>query len=219
MKRARDAARPMPARIPAGLARKAAGTAVWSLCALATSPAWAAAPDSPGDPADTAPLPAGDIAGDASPRDVRAGPHVSPEARENPVGATAALPATAEPAVEDRPWLHHTVSVINSSLTRFGPYRTGNTYLEYEYFGTKGPFNLYGYVDVLKVFNAGTQHTSGIWDHGAPIFSEQEPRVALDTLAGKDFHFGPFKHIYLAADWIYEQGGSRSAQQNTLYTG
>ncbi|MGI4857645.1 MAG: outer membrane protein OmpK, partial [Janthinobacterium lividum] len=40
-----------------------------------------------------------------------------------------------------------------------------------------------------------------------------------DTLAGKDFRFGPFKHLYLAADWIYEQGGSRSAQQNTLYTG
>jgi nucleoside-specific channel-forming protein len=136
------------------------------------------------------------------------------------VGVGAALSTTTGPAVvDDQPWLHQTLSVINSSLTRFGPYRTGNTYLEYEYYGTKGPFDLYGYVDALKILGAGTQNTTGVWDKGAPVFSEQEPRVALDTLAGKDFQVGPFKHIYLATDWVYEQGGSRSTDENTLYMG
>jgi nucleoside-specific channel-forming protein len=136
------------------------------------------------------------------------------------VGVGAPLSTTTVPAVvDDQPWLHQTLSIINSSLTRFGPYRTGNTYLEYEYYGFKGPFDLYGYVDALKILGAGTQNTTGVWDNGAPIFSEQEPRVALDTLAGKDFQVGPFKHIYLATDWIYEQGGSRSSDENTLYMG
>ncbi|MGI4857497.1 MAG: nucleoside-specific channel-forming protein Tsx [Janthinobacterium lividum] len=184
-----------------------------------TSPAWAAGADDVAGADSATGQAASDAAGDPSAGHPRKASHVSPEAKENPVGATAPVPPAAEKPTEDQPWLHQTVSIINSSLTRFGPYRTGNTYLEYEYFGTKGPVTLYGYVDVLKVFDAGTQNSSGIWDHGAPIFSELEPRVALDTLAGKDFHFGPFKHIYLAADWIYEQGGSRSSEQNTLYTG
>jgi nucleoside-specific channel-forming protein len=136
------------------------------------------------------------------------------------VGVDASIPVSTVPAVaSDQPWLHQTLSIINSSLTRFGPYRTGNTYLEYEYYGFKGPFDLYGYVDALKVFGAGTQNTTGVWDKGAPIFSEQEPRVALDTLAGQNFQVGPFKHIYLASDWIYEQGASRSSDENTLYMG
>ena len=132
---------------------------------------------------------------------------------------TVAIAAVPAPVPDDKPWLHQTLSLINSSLTRFGPYRTGNAYLEYEYFGSNGPFTLYGYVDALKVLNVGTTNTSGVWDKGAPIFSEQEPKVALDTLAGKDFELGPFKHIYLATDWIYEMGGSRSSAQNTVYMG
>ncbi|MGF7188809.1 nucleoside-specific channel-forming protein [Robbsia andropogonis] len=200
------------------IVRTAASGSLLAACALVSAPSWATGSPDDGGNAAEAGLPASDTAKNASPNTVRASPHESAEAKQNP-DSTAPLPAIAEPAVENRPWLHNTVSIINSSLTRFGPYRTGNTYLEYEYFGTKGPFNLYGYVDVLKVFNAGTKNTSGLWDQGPPFFSEQEPRVALDTLAGKAFRFGPFKHIYLASDWIYEQGGSRADEQNTLYIG
>jgi len=163
--------------------------------------------------------PAVDSAGNAGSGQVVAAGSGTPTTVGASGGASAAPLVTTVPAVDDQPWLHQTVSLINSSLTRFGPYRTGNAYLEYEYYGSKGPFSLYGYVDALKVLNAGTANTSGVWDKGAPIFSEQEPKIALDTLAGKDFELGPFKHIYLATDWIYEMGGSRSSAQNTLYTG
>ncbi|MGQ7932674.1 nucleoside-specific channel-forming protein Tsx [Paraburkholderia sp. D1E] len=131
------------------------------------------------------------------------------------VGESALLKTTAD----EKPWLHQTISLINSSLTRFGPYRTGDVYLEYEYYGRKGPFDLYGYVDAPKVLDVGSQHSSGIWDKGSPVFSEQEPRVALDTLAGRNLQFGPFSHIYLATDWIYDMGQNQSQRQNTLYFG
>lgn len=167
-------------------------SAIWSVTACA------------GDVDATAPAPASTTSGNTSVNQPAA------------IDTTTANPTAA---AADQPWLHQTLSLINSSLTRFGPYRTGNAYLEYEYYGTNGPFNLYGYVDALKILGAGSQNTSGVWDHGAPIFSEQEPRVALDTLAGKNFQLGPFKHIYLAADWIYNQGGNRSSEQNTLYAG
>jgi len=194
-----------------GASRIAIALAISAVCSVT---AWAGEADAAAsgvDPASTAansPVLASDTAGTAAPA-ASAGPSVA-----TPVPLTAAAPAP-----DDQPWLHSTLSLINSSLTRFGPYRTGNTYLEYEYFGSKGPFTIYGYVDALKVINVGTQNTSGVWDKGAPIFSEQEPKIALDTLAGKEFQLGPFKHIYLATDWIYEMGGSRSSAQNTLYTG
>jgi nucleoside-specific channel-forming protein len=189
-------------------------SAIWSVSAWASgvdaaAPVAASAADSAGSVI-SVPVLASDNSTGAAPA-AAAGPSIA--AGSVPVAAAVAAPATSQP------WLHSTLSLINSSLTRFGPYRTGNTYLEYEYFGSKGPFTIYGYVDALKVINVGTQNTSGVWDKGAPIFSEQEPRLALDTLAGKEFQLGPFKHIYLAADWIYEMGGSRSSAQNTLYTG
>jgi nucleoside-specific channel-forming protein len=132
---------------------------------------------------------------------------------------TLAAPSPSVRSDADQPWLHQTISVIDSSLTRFGPYRTGNVYVEYEYYGRTGPFDLFGYVDALKAFDVGSANSSGVWDHGAPVFSEQEPRVALDTLLGKKFQFGPFEHIYFANDWIWQQGGSRGAAENVLYTG
>ncbi|CAB3802086.1 nucleoside-specific channel-forming protein Tsx [Pararobbsia alpina] len=132
---------------------------------------------------------------------------------------TPAAPPPSATADADQPWLHQTVSVIDSSLTRFGPYRTGNVYVEYEYYGRTGPFDLFGYVDALKAFDVGSQNSSGLWDNGAPIFSEQEPRIALDTLMGKKFQFGPFEHIYFANDWIWQQGASRSDSENVLFTG
>lgn len=130
----------------------------------------------------------------------------------NPTPQTAASPYVSS-------WFHQSLGVIGSKDIRFGPYKTNDVYLEYEYFGRKGPFDLYGYVDAPKVFGVGSTHDSGVWDRGSPLFSEQEPRVSIDNLVGKHLGFGPFKEWYLAFDWIYDQGYNIGGRQNTLYSG
>ncbi|MDY7792734.1 nucleoside-specific channel-forming protein Tsx [Burkholderia ubonensis] len=116
-------------------------------------------------------------------------------------------------------WFHQSLGVIGSKDIRFGPHRTNDVYLEYEYFGRKGPFDLYGYVDVPRVFGVGNGYDTGVTNKGSPLFSEQEPRVSIDDLVGRRLGFGPFKEWYVAFDWIYDQGHNTAGRQNTLYAG
>lgn len=95
-------------------------------------------------------------------------------------------------------WLHQSIGVIGSKDIRFGPYRTNDVYIEYEYFGRKGPFDLYGYVDVPRAFGVGNGYDTGVTNKGSPLFTEQEPRVSIDDLLGKHLGFGPFKEWYAA---------------------
>lgn len=138
-------------------------------------------------------------------------------------GIGAGVPAPVPPPAESSPyllsWFHQSLGVIGSKDIRFGPYETNDLYLEYEYFGRKGPFDLYGYMDAPKVFGVGSTHDTGMWDRGSPLFSEQEPRVSIDDLVGKHLGFGPFKQWYVAFDWIYDQGYNVAGRQNTLYSG
>lgn len=116
-------------------------------------------------------------------------------------------------------WFHQSIGVIGSSNIRFGPFLTSDVYLEYEYFGSKGPFDLYGYVDMPRAFGLGSTHDAGITNGGSPVFGEQEPRLSLDRTFDTHLGFGPFKEWYLAADWIYDQGGDSASHANTLYAG
>lgn len=125
--------------------------------------------------------------------------------------------SSSSPYLSD--WYHQSIGLIGSSDIRFGPYKTSDAYLEYEYFGRKGPFDLYGYVDVPRVLGEGSKHDSGITNKGSPLFSEQEPRISIDQLTGKKLGFGPFKEWYAAFDWIYDQGHNKAGRQNTLYSG
>lgn len=150
---------------------------------------------------------------------VWAGESDEPTLAESGAVVTNASPqaATASPYLST--WFHQSLGVIGSKDIRFGPYETNDVYLEYEYFGRKGPFDLYGYIDAPRVFGAGNGHDTGITNKGSPVFSEQEPRVSIDDLVGKHLGFGPFKQWYAAFDWIYDQGRSVSGRQNTLYAG
>ncbi|AOK14931.1 nucleoside-specific channel-forming protein Tsx [Burkholderia cepacia] len=116
-------------------------------------------------------------------------------------------------------WFHQSLGVIGSKDIRFGPHTTNDVYLEYEYFGRKGPFDLYGYVDLPRAFGVGNGYDSGYTNKGSPLFSEQEPRVSIDDLLGRHLGFGPFKEWYVAFDWIYDQGHNTAGRQNTLYAG
>lgn len=109
-------------------------------------------------------------------------------------------------------WFNQDLTLIGSKDISFGPKPNDDIYLEYEYFGRKGPFELYGYVDVPKILGIGNDNDKGVWDHGSPLFMEHEPRISIDYLAGRSLAVGPFKEWYVAFDWIYDHG-SNSANQ------
>ncbi|PTB18794.1 nucleoside-specific channel-forming protein Tsx [Trinickia symbiotica] len=129
---------------------------------------------------------------------------------------TTSAPA-ASPYLSD--WIHQSIGVVGSKDIRFGPYKVNDVYAEYEYWGRKGPFDLYGYVDVPRTFGVGNSHDGGYTNKGSPLFTEQEPRISIDHLVGRSLAIGPVKEWYVAFDWIYDQGHNTAGRQNTLYAG
>jgi nucleoside-specific channel-forming protein len=113
----------------------------------------------------------------------------------------------------------HSVSVYASKNIKFGPKPVSDVYIEYEYYGRQGPFELYGYVDLNKAFNWGNHNDHGVWDDGSPIFMEHEPRVSIDSLMGRSLAMGPFKEFYVAFDWLYDLGDNKQGRSNVLYSG
>lgn len=116
-------------------------------------------------------------------------------------------------------WFHQQVQLIGSKDIRFGPQPVDDIYLEYEFSGTKGPFDLYGYVDFNKILGIGSSNDTGFWDGGSPLFTELEPRMSFNRLLGKDLSIGPIKEWFLATDYILDVGNDRDSRQNTLYFG
>lgn len=117
------------------------------------------------------------------------------------------------------PWYNQNLTLIGSKDISFGPRPSDDIYLEYEYFGRKGPFELYGYIDAPKILGIGNSHDSGAWDKGSPVFMEHEPRISIDDLVGRKLGFGLFKEFYVAFDWIYDMGHNKAGRANTLYAG
>ena len=69
-----------------------------------------------------------------------------------------------------------------------------DTYLEMEFGGRSGMFDLYGYVDVFDIF----QSSHSDKHNGQNIFMKFAPRLSLDALTGKDLSFGPVQELYIA---------------------
>lgn len=112
-----------------------------------------------------------------------------------------------------------TLWAIYSDNVMFSPKPVRNAYLELEYYGQKGPFDLYGYFDAPKYFG-GNDNITGVWDKdSSKLFMEHEPKLSFNRLTGKDLSVGPFKDWFLAADWIVDAGSTSSTRQNTLYYG
>jgi nucleoside-specific channel-forming protein len=147
------------------------------------------------------------LAQPATPEESAQGEALSPEASPPKKGAYLS------------DWFNQDLTVIGSKDISFGPQPADDIYLEYEYFGRKGPFELYGYIDIPKIFNIGNSHDKGVWDHGSPVFMEHEPRISIDYLAGRSLAIGPFKEWYVAFDWIYDHGSNSANRANTLYSG
>lgn len=143
-----------------------------------------------------------------------------------PAGVDPSQAGTDRPARTEEPkreyisdWFHQQVQLIGSKDIRFGPQPVDDIYLEYEFLGTKGPFDLYGYVDFNKILGIGSDNDTGFWDGGSPLFTELEPRVSFNRLLDKDLSIGPIKEWFLATDYILDVGQGRDSRQNTLYFG
>ncbi|MCG6215383.1 outer membrane protein OmpK [Vibrio furnissii] len=76
------------------------------------------------------------------------------------------------------------------------PGESSHDYMEMEFGGRSGIFDLYGYVDV---FNLASKSSSDKATAGSKIFMKFAPRMSLDALTGKDLSFGPVQELYIAS--------------------
>ncbi|WP_299128647.1 outer membrane protein OmpK [uncultured Vibrio sp.] len=95
---------------------------------------------------------------------------------------------------------------IMGAINEKGPYESTHDYLEMEFGGRSGIFDLYGYVDV---FNLTSDSSSDKADKDGKIFMKFAPRMSLDGLTGKDLSFGPVEELYLSTlfEWDGNNGG------------
>ncbi|WP_462053467.1 outer membrane protein OmpK, partial [Vibrio cholerae] len=81
------------------------------------------------------------------------------------------------------------------------PGKSSHDYLEMEFGGRSGIFDLYGYVDVFNLTSDKGSDKNG----KEKIFMKFAPRMSLDALTGKDLSFGPVQELYVAT--LMEWGG------------
>lgn len=74
-----------------------------------------------------------------------------------------------------------------------------HNYLEMEFGGRSGVFDLYGYVDVFNLANETSSNGDKNPGTGkSKLFMKFAPRVSIDALTGKDLSFGPIQEVYFS---------------------
>ena len=80
-----------------------------------------------------------------------------------------------------------------------------DTYMEMEFGGRSGLWELYGYVDVFDVTDSSasnnhesTPNNAFISDNGG-LFMKFNPRLSLDALTGKDLSMGPIDELFISS--------------------
>ncbi|GEA51130.1 outer membrane protein OmpK [Vibrio inusitatus NBRC 102082] len=81
------------------------------------------------------------------------------------------------------------------------PGNSSHDYLEMEFGGRSGIFDLYGYIDV---FNLLSNPSSDKADASSKIFMKFAPRMSLDALTKKDLSFGPVQELYIASEITWD---------------
>lgn len=90
-----------------------------------------------------------------------------------------------------------------------------HNYLEMEFGGRSGVFDLYGYVDVFNLANESSNHGDKNPGTGkSKLFMKFAPRVSIDALTGKDLSFGPVQEVYFSTlfNWDGLIGGDANGQ-------
>lgn len=116
-------------------------------------------------------------------------------------------------------WLTQAVNLVGSGHTRFGPQEVDDVYFEYEFWGRKGPLEVYGYIDIPKSLGIGNAADKGIWNDGSPLFMEVEPRLSINHMTGAALRLGPFKEFYVSSNYVFDWGHKGAQRQNTLFLG
>lgn len=121
----------------------------------------------------------------------------------NTLAAAGLLTALAAPAIatdysddihkNDYKWLQF--NLMRSADNKL-PFRNErDTYLEMEFGGRSGLFDLYGYLDVFDIFDSSGDDLHG----GDNFFFKFAPRLSLDALTKTDLSFGPVQELYIAS--------------------
>ncbi|MCC4223359.1 outer membrane protein OmpK [Vibrio campbellii] len=112
----------------------------------------------------------------------------------------------------DYKWMQFNLMGAFNELPGF-PDGSNHDYLEMEFGGRSGIFDLYGYVDV---FNLASDPGSDKAD-AEKIFMKFAPRMSLDALTGKDLSFGPVQELYVAT--LMEWGGNSGVNNQKIGLG
>ncbi|WP_298441368.1 outer membrane protein OmpK [uncultured Ferrimonas sp.] len=107
-------------------------------------------------------------------------------------GAMAADYSDGDIHKGDYKWMQFNLMQSVDARIPFGSQDT--TYLEMEFGGRSGIFDLYGYVDYFDVLGLSGDDRDG----SDNMFMKLAPRMSLDALTGKDLSFGPVQEVYLA---------------------
>ncbi|USD40551.1 outer membrane protein OmpK [Vibrio sp. SCSIO 43135] len=99
----------------------------------------------------------------------------------------------------DYKWLQFN---LMGAINEKGPYESTHDYLEMEFGGRSGIFDLYGYVDVFNLTSDSSSDKSG----KDKIFMKFAPRMSLDAATGKDLSFGPVLETYIASEINWDGG-------------
>ncbi len=115
------------------------------------------------------------------------------------IAVVAALPSSAtdfsngDIHKNDYKWMQFNLMRSENAKIPFGA--QNDTYVEMEFGGRSGMWDLYGYVDWFDAFDSRTdqRHDSD------NMFAKIAPRLSLDALFKKDLSFGPVKELYIAS--------------------
>ncbi|MGF1760409.1 outer membrane protein OmpK [Photobacterium sagamiensis] len=120
-------------------------------------------------------------------------------------GAVYAVDYSDDIHKNDYKWMQFNLMYAYEELPRSPDAHTGHDYLEMEFGGRSGIFDLYGYVDIFDL----TEHDASDKNGKPKIFMKFAPRVSLDAVTGKDLSFGAVQELYFAT--LFNWGGGTEA--------
>ncbi|WP_413110839.1 outer membrane protein OmpK [Thaumasiovibrio sp. DFM-14] len=92
------------------------------------------------------------------------------------------------------------------------PGESSHDYMEMEFGGRSGIFDLYGYVDV---FNLTSDSSSDKANADAKMFMKFAPRMSIDALTKKDLSFGPVQELYVASEITWDGVNGRNLGEDS----
>lgn len=97
-----------------------------------------------------------------------------------------------------------------------------HNYLEMEFGGRSGIFDLYGYVDIFNLANQTTKNGDKNPQEDpnlktSKLFMKFAPRISIDAVTGKDLSFGPVQEVYFST--LFNWDGLNGDGVNTSFWG